>query len=90
VSELWLIAGGLAVVSAVLCGLLAPTKNRPAGTWAFFGLVFGVFALLALAFVSKRGPETPQPRSNPTLVAVLAIFVIGAAVVMLAMLNGWP
>jgi len=86
--ELWLIYGAVAVVSAILCGFLAPAKGRPSGTWAFFGLVFGVFALLALALVEKRQPTADQGHSNPLTVAVLALLVLGAAALLLFMLKG--
>ncbi len=88
-STYYVVAAVVLVVSAILCGFLAPLKNRPAAVWAFLGLVFGIFALLALAFLPKRDPAAPQPRSNPLTVAVLAILVIGAAAVMLALMNGW-
>lgn len=87
--EFWLIFGVVALASAILCGFLAPMKGRPSGTWAFFGLVFGVFAVLALAFVTKREPPIVQASSNPVVVAVLAVLVVGALAIMVAMLNGW-
>ena len=38
---------------AILCGFLAPTKGREARVWFLTGLLFGVFALAALAFVER-------------------------------------
>jgi len=52
-------------VFAVACYYVAKSKGRNAAAWAFAGLVFGVFALIVLAFMPKRQvfqhPYSMQP-----------------------------
>ena len=39
---------------ATFCSILAESKNRNGAIWFIIGLVFNVFALLALVFLRKR------------------------------------
>lgn len=55
------LAIGASVVLAVIAAMRAPAKGRRRWVWALFGLLFGVFALLALA----RLPVAHARRSTP-------------------------
>ena len=46
-----------APVWAILCAVVASSKKRSAGGWAFAGLLFGVLAFLVLAL-----SRTAEPR----------------------------
>lgn len=48
------------VASAIICGFLAPSKGRESGQWFLGGLIFGVFAVLALAFAAPMKPVDPS------------------------------
>ncbi len=51
-----------APVWAILCALIAPSKNRSPGKWAVLGLIFGVFAFVAIVIFVKLPPRD-APRS---------------------------
>jgi hypothetical protein len=38
------------LVSPIACAIIASAKKRSATGWFFYGLIFGVFALIAIAF----------------------------------------
>ncbi len=44
------------VASMAGCALLASSKNRSAGLWAFLGFLFGIFALIAVAVLPRKQP----------------------------------
>jgi hypothetical protein len=44
---------------AIICALIASSKNRSAVGWAFTGLIFGVFGVIAIACCSKM-PSTEE------------------------------
>ena len=49
------------ILWTVICAVVASNKHRSVGGWAIGGLVFGVFALLFLAFQPKLlPPNNPQ------------------------------
>jgi hypothetical protein len=56
----WTIVIGQALISAVLCGVIADSKNRDAGGWAALGFLFGLFALIAAVGVAPL-VKAPQP-----------------------------
>lgn len=58
-----LIAVAVWLVCATVCGFLAPSKGRKSGDWFVYGLVFSVFALIALAFLERREPA-PEPAAR--------------------------
>lgn len=43
----WAIVIGQALISAILCGIIADSKGRDVGGWAILGFLFGLFALIA-------------------------------------------
>lgn len=43
----WAIVIGQALISAILCGIIADSKRRDVGGWAILGFLFGLFALIA-------------------------------------------
>ena len=47
---------------AIMCWAVANSKGRFAGGWFFLGLVFGIFALIAVAAM----PSTARKRGAPT------------------------
>ena len=55
--DVTVIAVGGWLIVAILCGFLAPSKGRNSGAWFVAGLLFGIFALAALAFVEPMSPE---------------------------------
>jgi len=53
------------IAFAAGCGFLAKNKGRSVGGWVVAGLVFGVFALIALAVMKpKQSGFVPGPPSN--------------------------
>lgn len=44
----------MSVITAVICAMMADTRNRSRGGWAVLGALFGIFAILALAIIGKR------------------------------------
>lgn len=52
------------VASGVTCGYVASEKNRSTGGWFLLGLLFGVFAMFAIAGVPKRDPIDWQQTSS--------------------------
>jgi hypothetical protein len=55
------LAIGASVVLAAIAAMRAPAKGRRRWTWALFGLLFGVFALLALARLPAADVRRPAP-----------------------------
>lgn len=51
-----------APVWAILCALVASSKGRSVGGWAFAGLIFGVFAFLFVLVAGKSQGEAYRPR----------------------------
>jgi hypothetical protein len=49
---------------AVACAVIASAKGKSVGAWLFWGLLFGIFALIAVAF-STREPDTGVPGNAP-------------------------
>lgn len=45
---------------AVICAIVASTKNRSALGWLLLGAIFGVFALIVLAFLPRIDDPTPN------------------------------
>ena len=46
------------IICAILCAIVAESKNKSQGLWGFLGFLFGIFALIAIAGISaeeKRG-----------------------------------
>jgi hypothetical protein len=48
------------VVMAVICGLVAQSKGRSVALWVVLGFVFGLIALIILAFLKKQQPVMPM------------------------------
>jgi uncharacterized membrane protein HdeD (DUF308 family) len=57
------LAIGASVVLAVIAAVRAPAKGRRRWVWALCGLLFGVFALIALARLPTADAQPPAPRS---------------------------
>ena len=66
-----------AVVFAVICGFLANSKGRSVALWAVLGFLFGLIALIILAFLKKQpsasagggtfsAPPPPPPPPPPS------------------------
>lgn len=58
------------IASGVTCGYIASEKNRSAGAWFFLGVLFGVFAMFAIAGVPRRehldwGDASPSQVDRP-------------------------
>ena len=53
---------GLWAACVAGCGYLAKEKNRSTGGWVALGFVFGIFALILLAFL----PALPKALVRPT------------------------
>ena len=51
---------------AVMCWIVANSKGRFAGVWFLLGLVFGVFALIAVAVLPSElaSKDAPTPRTH--------------------------
>lgn len=52
------------------CSFIANSKNRDAGGWFLLGVIFGIFALIAIAAVpplAKQSPVEPTPLSPEQL-----------------------
>lgn len=54
---------------AVVCAIVASNKGRSAFGWLILGAIFGVFALIVLAFLSNL--KAPQVERNEAVVAPL-------------------
>ena len=52
--SIFLIGG---VVMAVICGFVAQSKGRSVALWVVLGFVFGLIALIILAFLKKQQPS---------------------------------
>jgi len=49
------------IASGILCAYIASEKNRGGTGWFFAGLVFGIFAVIAIvACTEQRGKETTR------------------------------
>ena len=71
---IWIAFGVQAVVSATFCAVVADGKNRSVPAWIVLGLVFGLYALVAVAglpplqeeesFVGGQGGRNQQHREQ--------------------------
>jgi hypothetical protein len=61
----WVIAAQF-LVSAGFSAYVADVKNRNAATWGILGLVFGIFALIAIAGLPVAEPTTERAREEAT------------------------
>jgi 4-hydroxybenzoate polyprenyltransferase len=48
------------IVMAVICGFVAQSKGRSVVMWVVLGFVFGLIALIILAFLKKQEPSMPM------------------------------
>lgn len=60
----WPVFSVYALACAGFCGYVASQKNRSGGAWFFFGLFFGVFALIAIAAVPSIGQSSSSPTTG--------------------------
>lgn len=63
---IWIIIIGQALISAVLCGVIADSKKRDIGGWAILGFFFGLFALIAAVGVAPLQVESVAGKVEPT------------------------
>ena len=63
---IWTIVIGQAVISAVLCGVIAASKNRDVAGWAILGFLFGLFALIAAVGVVPLAKAVPLGDAGPS------------------------
>ncbi|MDB4873324.1 MAG: hypothetical protein JWL97_4328 [Gemmatimonadales bacterium] len=62
---------------AVACAVIASAKGKSAGAWLFWGFLFGVFALIAVAF-STRGPNSAASAGTPLVLdKATGLLVVG-------------
>jgi hypothetical protein len=73
------------ITFAVLCGIVASAKGRSTGSWVIAGLIFGIFAFVAVCVVpSRRHQEVvyydpPQPtRPAPAPQTINVNVTVGA------------
>ncbi len=60
----WTLVIAQAIISALLCGIIAGSKNRDVSVWVLMGFLFGLFALIAAVGVT---PLAKVSRSVPML-----------------------
>jgi uncharacterized membrane protein YdcZ (DUF606 family) len=47
------------ILMAVICGLIAKSKNRSVPLWAVLGFFFGLISLIIIALLKKQQPAMP-------------------------------
>ena len=63
---IWTIVIGQAAISAVLCGVIAGSKNRDVAGWAILGFLLGLFALIAAVGVVPLPKVVPLGDAGPS------------------------
>jgi RNA polymerase subunit RPABC4/transcription elongation factor Spt4 len=49
----------IALICAILCGAVAPSRNRSAGNWAVGGFLLGPIGVILLFLLPRGGEDTP-------------------------------
>ena len=55
---------GIWIASAFLCAFVGGEKNRSRGSWFLAGLLFGIFAVIAVVAVPKLSDEEREAREK--------------------------
>lgn len=55
---MFLVAIFFGIICAPICAAIAKSKNRDAGMWGLMGFLFSFFAVIAIALMGKREPQS--------------------------------
>jgi hypothetical protein len=74
VTKLIIVVFGLAILTPpIICYAIARIENRNAGRWFWYGLFFGIFAVIYLVFYAK---EDAEDKIRPRIMALLGILML--------------
>ena len=74
----------------ILCSVLAAIDKRNKIRWFFYGLFFGIFAIIYLVFYTKRGDNDKiAPRTLVLLGCLMALMLLSIYEAFFGLLLGW-
>ncbi len=66
----WFILG---LISAVICGILASGKNRPAALWGFIGFIAPVIGIIVIAALPREEARWERDRNRKESEAIRGV-----------------